>query len=117
LNLLLNAIEAVDEQGTVRLVSRDSGSRVEIDFFNSGSYIEPEQVERIFDPFFTTKEKGTGLGLSITHRIIRQHQGDLRVKSSREDGTCFTVSIPLESSAKALDHWEEDTEPAQSSGA
>ena len=94
LNIVLNAIEAVDEEGTVRVETRQVPEGVEIDIANTGSYIDPEKQERIFDPFFTTKDKGTGLGLAITHQIISQHDGTIRIQSDPERGTCFTISIP-----------------------
>lgn len=94
LNVLLNAIEAVDETGTVRITSRATPERVVFDIANTGSYIEPEQRRRIFDPFFTSKDRGTGLGLAITHQIVSQHEGTIHVRSDRERGTCFTLSLP-----------------------
>jgi signal transduction histidine kinase len=94
LNLILNAIEAVDDQGVVRIETRMGKGRVEVEIANTGSYIDPEQQERIFDPFFTTKDGGTGLGLAITHQIARQHDGFIEVRSTREEGTAFTLSIP-----------------------
>lgn len=94
LNLILNAIEAVDDRGTVRIATRTGKGRIEVEIANTGSYIEPEQRERIFDPFFTTKDGGTGLGLAITHQIARQHDGSIEVRSFREEGTAFILSIP-----------------------
>ena len=93
LNVVLNAIEAAEGEGTVRITSRRLGDFVEFDVANSGSYIDPKTQERIFDPFFTTKDRGTGLGLSTTLQIIRQHEGSIDVTSDPASGTCFTISV------------------------
>ncbi len=96
LNLLLNALDAVDSEGSITITTRPGRNQLLIDIHNSGSYIEPEQQARIFDPFFTTKDRGTGLGLSITHQIARQHRGSLRVDSSQEGGTSFQILLPMQ---------------------
>ncbi len=68
--------------------------RLVVRFFNTGSFIPPEDIERVFLPFFTTKSAGTGLGLPITHRIVSAHGGKIRVESSRDKGTTFEVELP-----------------------
>jgi PAS domain S-box-containing protein len=101
INLCLNAMEAMEaDQGrklTLTLHASEDGQRVGIDFHNTGSQINAEAVSRIFDPYFTTKKNGTGLGLSISHDIIRQHKGEILVKSAPGQGVTFTVWLPLKS--------------------
>lgn len=105
-NLLINAIAATPEGGSVRVSSAledgftrpaldtEQPKRLVVRFFNTGSFIPPENIERVFLPFFTTKPNGTGLGLPITHRIISSHGGKVRVKSDEDEGTSFEVELP-----------------------
>ena len=102
LNLILNAIEAVNEDGEVGIKSRQVEDRVEVLISNTGSYIEPERRERIFDPFFTTKDKGTGLGLAITHQIVQLHEGAITCDSDAQAGTWFTLALPLRGSEETV---------------
>jgi signal transduction histidine kinase len=97
-NLIDNAIDAMNGQGTLTIrTSRDRDS-VLIEIGDTGTGIPPEVQRRIFDPFFTTKEvgKGTGLGLDISYRIVvRRHHGDIRVESEPGD-TWLKVWIPVD---------------------
>ena len=82
LNLILNALQAVDVEGHVWIAaSRPSTDSLEICVEDDGPGIPPDKVKRIFDPFFTTKEKGTGLGMVIVQMIVENHGGDIRVVS------------------------------------
>jgi two-component system, NtrC family, sensor histidine kinase HydH len=94
INLVVNALEAMKEGGT--LVTRTSveGNRVILSIADTGAGIEPSHMGEVFEPFFTTKEGGTGLGLSIVRKIIDQHGGDVRIDSHRGKGTRVTVEIP-----------------------
>ena len=98
LNLLLNAVQALEDQGviTVRTFARDGGVCLEVS--DTGKGIPPEILDKIFEPFFTTKEqgKGTGLGLSISSDIVQKHKGLIEVASREHQGTTFTVWLPLE---------------------
>lgn len=110
-NLLVNAAQAIDGEGEVRISSKVKGDMVVISISDTGSGIEPDKLNRIFDPFFTTKPvgEGTGLGLSISYGIIEKHGGSIEVKSVVGVGTTFSVSIPIDSRLrKAVDQ----TEPA-----
>ncbi len=98
-NLLTNAKHALhDKGGTIRIRAwHDTvNKKVILTFADSGSGIPAENLDRIFDPFFTTKEvgEGTGLGLAISYGIIKDHGGDIRVKSRVGEGTEFTISLP-----------------------
>ncbi len=97
LNLLLNAIHAIEPPGTVHVATRNAGKTVDIDITDTGSGIPPEHLNKIFDPFYTTKDalKGTGLGLAVSYGIIKKHGGDIKVASELGKGTTFTVRLPL----------------------
>ena len=97
INLTLNAIEATNPGGKITISSRFSSETdvVEIIVSDTGKGISGEDLDRIFDPFFTTRESGTGLGLAITHGIIEQHGGTIEVESKIDQGTSFTIRLPL----------------------
>lgn len=98
LNLITNAAQAMDDGGTLTLVSRRSGDQVEVDVTDTGSGISDEVMPKIFDPFFTTKPvgEGTGLGLSIVHKIVQSHGGSIKVRTAAKKGTTFTISFPID---------------------
>jgi Signal transduction histidine kinase regulating C4-dicarboxylate transport system len=98
-NLIVNAIHAMPDGGTLRLSTRDEDRRdqpgIAIDVADTGIGMTDEIIERIFDPFFTTKRKdGTGLGLSISQTLIDRQGGALSVTSAPGDGTTFTIWLP-----------------------
>ena len=98
-NLLTNALQAVPEEGHIRLSARrlrEGRFRdgVEIRIGDDGSGIPEAHLKRIFEPFFTTKEKGLGLGLSIVQKLVSQHQGIIKVNSPEEGGTEFILIFP-----------------------
>jgi signal transduction histidine kinase len=103
LNILINAIHAIEGEGTVELSTRQVGDRVHIIVRDDGKGIDADHRERIFDPGFTTKGVGvgTGLGLAISYRIVQDHHGEIRVESEVGKGTTFTVVVPLELSASS----------------
>jgi two-component system NtrC family sensor kinase len=99
MNLLINAVQAMDEKGTITVVTRGSGEeRVEVRISDTGHGIPPGQIDKIFDPFFTTKESGcgTGLGLSIVYGIVTTHRGTISVESEAGKGSTFTIRLPAE---------------------
>lgn len=99
LNLVLNALDAMDAGGVLTIVVQKSADRsaVEIAFADTGSGIPEHCIDKVFDPFFSTKNqgRGTGLGLSVSLGIIKQHGGDIRVSSTEGEGTVFTVILPV----------------------
>ena len=100
INLATNARDAMPDGGRLRIktgcVEECGKKHVCASFEDTGCGIHPDIVDRIFEPFFTTKDidRGTGLGLSITYGIIKDHKGDIRVKSKVGNGTTFSVTIP-----------------------
>ncbi|NNF58346.1 MAG: cyclic nucleotide-binding domain-containing protein [Rhodothermaceae bacterium] len=96
-NLLDNAIDAIDEGGTIRIATRCEGEIVCINIVDDGSGIPADVQARIFDPFFTTKDpgQGTGLGLDIAQRIVKQHQGKINL-TSEPGRTDFEVCLPVD---------------------
>ena len=96
LNICKNAIEAMENSGSLQIVERiDEHQYIHIEFHDTGPGIPHFLLDKIFDPFFTTKENGTGLGLSVCQRIIHDMGGQIRVQSEEGKGTTFTVSIPF----------------------
>ncbi len=97
LNLLINAADAVDEDGTIRIVTRREGEWVRLSVSDNGGGIDEESLECVFDPFYTTKGvgEGTGLGLSISYEIIARHAGQIDVDSTLGKGTTFHVRLPI----------------------
>lgn len=96
-NLINNAIDAIDENGEIKIKTLNLDDQsIEIRISDNGSGMPDDIKDKIFDPFFTTKEigKGTGLGLSISHGIIEKHQGKIRVESKMGVGTTFIINLP-----------------------
>ena len=101
LNLLVNAAQAVGERtGQVAVRTFTDNDYIVVEISDSGTGIAPEHLNRIFEPFFTTKTvgEGTGLGLSISFGIIAQHRGAITVESNLNNGTIFTVRLPVDNS-------------------
>ncbi|OLD64362.1 MAG: hypothetical protein AUI47_06360 [Acidobacteria bacterium 13_1_40CM_2_68_5] len=96
MNLLLNAVDAMTEGGTVTVAARAASGRVQIEVSDTGCGIPAEHLDRIYDPFFTTKPRGqgTGLGLSVSYGIVKEHAGTLSVESNPGEGSRFVVSLP-----------------------
>ncbi len=100
LNIINNAVDAIlsfKDEGTIEInVTRDN-DKINLIFSDDGAGIAPGHISKIFDPFYTTKEvgKGTGLGLSISYGIIKEHNGDISVKSECGKGTNFTITLPV----------------------
>ena len=103
LNLIINALEAIEEKGEVKVSVRraesDSDAETEeegvIEVSDNGRGIKEEDLARIFNPFFTTTQGGTGLGLPAVRRIARAHGGSIEVRSSLGKGSTFTLHLPI----------------------
>lgn len=96
LNIIVNAAQAMEEQGRMTIATRAVDGSVEVSVADTGKGIPPEQVDHVFDPFFTTKDEGqgTGLGLSIAYGIVSKHGGTISVESEVGVGSTFTVRFP-----------------------
>jgi len=96
MNLLLNAIDAVESGGRIRVRTRAAAGTVSVEVADDGRGIEPADRPHIFDPFFTTKPtgQGTGLGLSVSLGIVQAHGGSIAVASEPGAGATFTVTLP-----------------------
>jgi len=95
LNLILNAIQAMPQGGTLTVQSALLSDAVEVKITDTGVGITEEGRKKLFTPFFTTKKSGTGLGLAITYRIIENHHGNIAVASEPGKGTTFSVKLPI----------------------
>jgi two-component system, NtrC family, sensor kinase len=98
LNVLLNAVQALEPGGEVRVASAFVGDEIMIAFKDNGCGIPSEELGRIFDPFFTTREvgSGTGLGLTVSRDVVRSYGGILDVQSEVGAGTSVTIRLPLQ---------------------
>lgn len=98
MNVLSNAAQAIDGDGTIEIKTKRVKNNLEITIKDSGRGMSPTTMEKIFDPFFTTKALGvgTGLGLSISYGIIQKHGGDILVKSQVGKGTQLTIVLPID---------------------
>lgn len=93
LNIIVNAIEAMSDEGTLHISTENKNSRCVVKITDSGKGLNKEDVSRLFEPYFTTKEKGTGLGLTNTQNIILAHNANMNVESEPGKGTTFTISF------------------------
>lgn len=98
LNLVVNALDSMDEGGTLTILLRGDGEFAEMKFVDTGCGMAPDVLENIFEPFFTRSRtgKGTGLGLSISHRVVGEHGGEIEADSpGANQGSTFVVRLPL----------------------
>lgn len=95
LNLVLNAIDATPEGGSIKLNAALDGEMLTINIEDSGPSIPASDLVRIFEPFFTTKPSGTGLGLAIARGAAKAHGGDLRLSSNRDGCVIFSMSLRI----------------------
>ncbi len=96
LNLFLNSLQAMPDNGTLTIeaIKDAEDDSVDISVQDTGSGIDPDDLDKVFDPFFTTRGKGTGLGLTIVHNIISAHNGIINAYSKPGEGSLFVMSLP-----------------------
>ncbi len=106
-NLLLNSIQAIKDEGeiTIRIFRKDMQYAI-LEINDNGVGIKPEDYGKIFEPFFTTKESNSGLGLTISEAIVQEHKGKIKVHSTVNEGTKVTVWLPFN---QEVDAWRPET--------
>jgi signal transduction histidine kinase len=96
LNLINNAMFAMQNQGTLGISTKTFGNNIRVAISDTGRGMSKEVLSRIFEPFFSTKkEKGTGIGLSVSYKIIQSHKGRIEVESEEGKGSTFTIILPI----------------------
>jgi nitrogen fixation/metabolism regulation signal transduction histidine kinase len=106
-NVFKNAIEATNENGEIHInLTQQHNGKAVIDFANTGQAIPQDILPFIFIPFFTTKENGTGLGLTVVFKVIKEHRGEISVKSKEGEGTVFTIALPIPQTEQKLITYE-----------
>ena len=102
MNVLDNAIYAMEKNGKLTLEVFTKNNDLKVNIIDDGIGIPPEILQRIFDPFFTTKKvgDGTGIGLDIVNRIVKRHQGEIKVNSS-PGHTEFNICLPMQQAKKS----------------
>jgi signal transduction histidine kinase len=96
-NLLLNAVQAIEEKGIITVTSSNDKGREKalIEITDTGNGIPAENLAKIFEPFYSTKPKGTGLGLAVSYAIIKNHQGDIHAFSQSGQGARLVIELPI----------------------
>ena len=95
MDILANASQAIEGKGTINIKTQTENDSVIIRISDNGRGIEKDNLGKIFDPRFTTKRKGTGLGLSISQKIIKAHNGEMKVWSEVGKGTEVSIIVPI----------------------
>jgi len=97
-NILINALDAVKGEGTISVKSKSDYENIAVEICDNGCGMSEDILDKIFEPFFTTKEvgRGTGLGLSVSYGIIKKFNGDIKVTSKENEGSCFKIILPIE---------------------
>ena len=108
INLLLNAVEAMDGSGTVSISLARSGSSYELEFSDTGPGIPEKDMERVFEPFYTTRPSGSGLGLAIARKVIEDHGGSISIAGGRGSGTGRGTVVLVRLPADGLRQGERD---------
>ena len=101
LNLVINALQAVDRNGWIEVTAAIAGQAVSLAVSDNGPGIPQEKLPAIFDPYFTTKTEGSGLGLWIAQQIVTAHGGTLQAQNAPESGALFTIRLPLSRAVQA----------------
>jgi signal transduction histidine kinase len=103
-NLILNAVQAMPDGGNLTLRTSFSDGWFKVEVKDTGNGISPENMPKLFTPFFTTKHeiKGVGLGLAVSHGIMQRHRGRIEVQSRENEGSIFTLHLPVHHEAEGI---------------
>ncbi len=104
LNIISNAIQSMEDGGTVTVTSAQKGHDIVVTMSDTGPGISSEVMSKLFVPFFTTRKSGSGLGLAVTRRIVENHGGQITADSVPGEGTTFVVRLPIIRSTSAMAH-------------
>jgi two-component system NtrC family sensor kinase len=109
LNMVANARDAMPNGGTLKVTTSQDADEIKIEISDTGMGIAEENIGKIFDSFFTTKDevKGVGLGLSVCYGFIKDHGGDILVKSQEGSGTTFTIKLPVHAADESMQEAED----------
>ena len=110
LNIIKNAINAMPGGGHLAINLFRDGENVVLVIKDDGEGIEKEIQEKIFEPYFTTKDFGSGLGLTLVYKIIKEHDGEIQLKSKVGTGTSFIIKLPIPQKEKHLISWKGDSD-------
>ena len=94
-NLIGNAVNAMAKGGELIISTEDAGGEIRIIIADTGEGIAEENLSKIFEPYFTTKSNGTGLGLTLVYKIIKEHKGEISVRSREGKGSVFILALPI----------------------
>jgi PAS domain S-box-containing protein len=106
LNLIKNAVSAMPEGGVLTVTTRREGDNILLIIEDTGVGIPDELIDKIFEPYFSTKDYGSGLGLTVAYKIIKEHMGEISVKSKEGEGTAFTMQFPIPQEERRLLDWQ-----------
>jgi signal transduction histidine kinase len=95
-NIIMNSIEAMTDGGSIRITSESENNHLKVVIKDTGPGIRKDHLLRIFEYYYTTKDKGMGLGLPISYMIVKDHGGDIQVRSEEGKGSVFTITLPLQ---------------------
>ena len=102
-NLVLNAIDAMPQGGTLTFRTGSNEKFAIFELTDTGAGLTPEECDRLFTPYYTTKQHGTGLGLAIVQSVVSDHHGHISVSSKKNEGTTFHVELPLYSGGATVE--------------
>lgn len=116
LNIIKNAISAMPKGGTMHVSIEHYGDEVTLHIADTGVGMDPEIQNRIFEPYFTTKDFGSGLGLTLVYKIVKEHMGEVLVHSTPDEGSRFSIQLPVPQRNRQLLSWQGETQAKEDSG-